>query len=195
MSYKNIVLLIATSFSALCLTACISAPQAQEKATVKSLFDANSLHSQILKYKTWTAVNPEPANLDAMVGAACASAVKPIVSPHANNFVRVYVNDVGRTAMLEANNPQFPAGTIIVKEKLPNKTSNTPEFFTVMVKRESAYDPDNGNWQYLIMESDMAKLEKPSDVENCRSCHTTWSKRSDFVSRIYLSPAQRLKLK
>jgi len=195
MSYKTIVFLIATSFSALCLTACISTPQAQEKAVVSSRFDANGLHSQILKYKTWTAVNREPAQLDSMVGAACASAVKPVVPPHAGKFVRVYVNDLGRTAMLEAKNPQFPAGTIIVKEKLTNKTSNTPEFFTVMVKHESAYDPDNGDWQYLIMESDMAKLERPSDVENCQSCHTAWAKTSDFVSRIYLSTDQRQKLR
>jgi hypothetical protein len=64
-----------------------------------------------------------------------------------------------------------------------------------MVKRESAYDPDNGNWQYLIMESGMAKLEKPSDLENCQSCHATWAKTSDFVSRIYLSPEQKQRLK
>jgi hypothetical protein len=182
-------------FSALFLTACISAPQAQEKTAARSFADLNSLHNQILKYKTWKAVNPEPAKQDVIVSIACASAVKPVVTPHADKFMRVYVNDVGLPAMMEAKSPQFPAGTIIVKEKLPNKTSNTPEFFTVMVKRETGYDLGNGDWQYLIMESDMAKLEKPSEVENCQACHANWAKASDFVSRIYLSPEQKSRLK
>ncbi|HBB94139.1 MAG TPA: hypothetical protein DC054_02000 [Blastocatellia bacterium] len=195
MNYKKKCGAIAATLPALFLTGCISAPQAQEKLAATTLYDINRVHNQILKYKTWKPVNPEPVKLNVLVGAACANAMKAISTPHADKFVRVYVNDVGLAPMLEAKSPQFPAGTIIVKEKLPNKTSNTPEFFTIMVKRETAYDPDNGDWQYLIMEPDMAKLEKPSDVENCQSCHATWAKTSDFVSRIYLSPEQNRKLK
>lgn len=195
MDYKNRCRLIALTFSALSLTACISAPKAQEKTAATSFADINSLHSQVLKYKTWKAVNPEPAKQDMIVSIACASAVQPPVNPHADKFMRVYVNDVGLPAMMGAKSPQFPAGTIIVKEKLPGKTSNTPEFFTIMVKRETGYDREHGDWQYLIMESDMARLEKPSEVANCQACHANWASASDFVSRIYLSSEQKSKLK
>ena len=146
------------------------------------------------KYKTWQVVNPEAANMDVIVRSACASVVPPIANMHADKFVRVFVNDVGRAAMMERKTPLFPIGTIIVKEKLPEKYSQQPEFFTIMVKRESSYDKDHGDWQYLTMEADMAKLEKPAGLDNCQTCHASW-KATDFVSRIYLSPEQRTNLR
>jgi hypothetical protein len=182
------------------LTGCVATPRAQQQTSYFAASEKGSaseladLHKQILRYKTWQVVNPEAADMSLIISAACAQLIPPkIADPH-KKFVRVYVNDVGRSAMMEQKIPVFPVGTIIVKEKLPEKYSQKPEFFTIMVKREPSYDKDHGDWQYLTMEADMAKVEKPATLENCQSCHASW-KAADFVSRMYLSPEQRMKLR
>jgi hypothetical protein len=59
---------------------------------------------------------------------------------------------------------------IVIKEKLAQKQSQTPEFYTIMVKRESGYDSSSGDWQYLIINAAQTRIEKPSDIESCQSC-------------------------
>src|SRR5262245_61550157 len=119
----------------------------QDSRTKDSSFDLASLKSQISHYKSWTVVNPQPAKMSPQVSQMCASVATPF--PHGGDkYLRVYVNDVGRDAMFQARNPRFPVGSIIVKEKLPSVDSADAEFYTIMVKRESGYDPAHGNWQY-----------------------------------------------
>ncbi|MCM3872374.1 MAG: cytochrome P460 family protein [Pyrinomonadaceae bacterium] len=162
---------------------------------MKSPLDLDTLHAKILKYKTWMLVNSEPVRMDSLVAAMCAPVRSRPATPHENKYIRVYVNDIGQEAMLKAKNPKFPVGTIVIKEKLPDKQSQTPEFFTIMLKREAGYDTGTGDWQYLIMGAARAKLEKPADLESCQSCHSAWAVKSDFVSRTYLSPQQNQNLR
>ena len=195
MGVRNRYLLIAVLCFALISPACNSDPTAEVQSPLPGPFDGSVLHKQILKYKTWTVVNPEPVKLDGFLGTLCADVRNPPETPHKDNFIRVYVNEVGQEAMLKARDPKFPVGTIVIKEKLAQKQSQKPEFYTIMVKRESGYDSSSGDWQYLIMNSAQTRIEKPSDIESCQSCHAAWAKRSDFVSRAYLSPEQNQKLR
>lgn len=175
--------------------ACNSVRYVGDQSSVSGPLDSSVLHGQILKYKTWTVVNPEPVKLDTFLGTLCADVRNPPETPHKEKYIRVYVNDVGREAMLSAKYPKFPVGTIVIKEKLPQKQSQTPEFYTIMVKREAGYDAGEGDWQYLIMNAAQAKIEKPPDIKSCQSCHAAWAKKSDFISRAYLSLEQNQKLK
>src|ERR1044072_1154302 len=72
--------------------------------------------SEIEGYKQWTRVNPKPVKLDAPMSVMCApaSAARVNNSPHTNKFITVYVNNLGKVMMMQAMNPQFPQGTIIV---------------------------------------------------------------------------------
>lgn len=194
MSKRNTYQMIAVTCLALSFMAWNSAPYAQQQSSVPGPLEPSALHAEILKYKTWTLVNSEPAKIDPFVGTLCADVSRPPETPHKDKYVRVYVNEVGQEAMLKAKNPKFPVGTIVIKEKLPEKQSQTPEFFTIMLKREAGYDPGGGDWQYLIMDSAKAKVEKPSKLESCQSCHSAWRER-DFISRAYLSPEQNQSLR
>ncbi|HEV8486677.1 MAG TPA: hypothetical protein VGV87_24235, partial [Blastocatellia bacterium] len=73
--------------------------------------------------------------------------------------------------------------------------SETAEFYTIMLKREVGYDPRGGDWQYLIMDSAKARIERPANLESCQSCHASWAAKSDFISRAYLSLEQNQKLR
>ena len=173
----------------------LNSPFAQERSSLPSGLDSNALHAEILKYKTWTIVNSEPVKLDLVTAALCADARSRPDTPHKDKYIRVYVNDTGKEAMLKAKNPRFPVGTIVIKEKLSEKQSETAEFYTIMLKREAGYDSRGGDWQYLIMDSAKARIEKPANLESCQSCHASWAAKSDFISRAYLSLEQNQKLR
>jgi hypothetical protein len=195
MSNRNKYQMIVVIHFALSLLACNSGSYAQQQISMPQSLQRSALHAEILKYKTWTVVNAEPVKQDLFASADCADVRTPVPSPHKDKYIRVYVNDVGQEAMLEAKSPKFPVGTIVIKEKLPEKKSQTPEFFTIMLKREAGYDPRGGDWQYLIMRSAKAKIETPSDIESCQSCHSAWAEKSDFISRTYLSTQQHQKMR
>jgi hypothetical protein len=155
--------------------------------------------AMIAGYQRWTKVNPEPVQMDQQVAAMCAPAqlVQASTSdrnPHRAKFITVYVNDLGRHAMTEEFNPRFPVGTVIVKEKLPNKDATAAELLTVMRKRERGYDSKNGDWEYLMFDGPGRVVQEPGKTESCQSCHMTYE-RTDYVTRLYLPADTRKSLK
>ena len=100
-------------------------------------------------YKGWTRVNPEPAVFHSRIAMQCAmpgprQRRMEEQNPHRDKFVTVYVNDAGRRAMTEEREPRFPAGTLIVKEKLPARDAAEPELLTAMLKFMLARETSGG---------------------------------------------------
>ena len=195
MSNRNKYLIIPIVCLALSIIASHSAVHPQEQSPKPWPLDPKALHAEIVEYKTWTVVNPEPTKLDPVVGTLCADVRSTLETPHKDKYIRVYVNDVGQEAMFKAKKPNFPVGTIVIKEKLSQKQSQTADFYTIMLKREAGYDPRGGDWQYLVMDSARTKIEKPANIESCQSCHAAWAEKSDFISRAYLSLEQSQQLR
>jgi hypothetical protein len=153
----------------------------------------------VAAYKQWTRVNPVPEPVSARIAVQCAppTATQTAMerdSPHRDKFITVYVNDIGRTAMMEEAQPHFPVGSIIVKEKLPGKDSTSPELLTVMIKREAGYDQAGGDWEYMALDGTGKTVQARGHLEKCQACHVM-VKDTDYVSRIYLPQEIREKLK
>ncbi len=160
---------------------------------VESLVSANAQRSDsfvVEGYKQWTRVNPIPAVFHSQIAIQCA----PVTTgqskmeegnPHRDKFITVYVNDIGRHAMMEEKVPRFPQGSVIVKEKLPSKDSSAPELLTVMTKREPGYDPQNGDWEYMALDGSGKSVQARGRLESCQACHMM-VKATDYVSRNYL---------
>jgi hypothetical protein len=150
-------------------------------------------------YKGWTRVNPEPAVFHSHIASQCAMPSPEQrrlegENPHRDKYVTVYVNDAGRRAMLEEMRPRFPAGTLIVKEKLPARDAEEPELLTAMLKHESGYDPEGGDWEYFVLDGRGREVRARGRLESCRACHQAYP-HTDFVSRNYLPYHLRQKLK
>ena len=96
--------------------------------------------------------------------------------------------------MMTERNPEFPQGSLIVKEKLSSKESQAPELLTAMLKRERGYDPKRGDWEYLMLDGSASKIIERGRLTNCSSCHVAYSS-TDFVTRRYLPDDVRQKLK
>ncbi len=185
----------------LVLTVCLSVavflstPSSSETVLARASNDGDL----IAGHKKWTRVNQEPQIVASRIAIQCS---RPTLhetdlekgNPHRDKFVVVYVNDIGRLAMTEQKYPKFPQGSIIVKEKLTNKDSEAPELLTVMRKRESGYDAENGDWEYMVFDGPGKVLQANGKLENCQGCHLQ-EKTTDFVSRRYIPYAKWEKMK
>lgn len=142
-------------------------------------------------YRDWTKVNPQPVPIASVVTAVLCRAPTPDdlmhdveLSPHAGRLITVYVNELGRQAMMTERNPKFAVGSVIVKEKLLPDKRDAPELLTVMLKRERGYNPASGDWEYMVVDGTGTKIEARGKLENCQACHIS-RKDSGFVYRIY----------
>jgi hypothetical protein len=161
----------------------------------------NKQVKEIEGYKNWTKVNSAPQLMPQRVAEACAIWLSPKggvvdgeTNPHRDTYFTVYVNDIGRSAMLEQKNPKFPEGSVIVKEKLPDEKSRTPELLTVMIKQKKGYNRANGDWEYMVVDGTGTKVEGRGNLQNCQSCHFA-NEKSDYIFRTYLDKNTRTKLK
>src|SRR5258705_9509299 len=64
-------------------------------------------------YKQWTRVNPVPAVFHSQIAIQCAAPTAKHSrmeegNPHRDKFITVYVNDVGKRAMMQEKVPHFP---------------------------------------------------------------------------------------
>lgn len=150
--------------------------------------------ARLSKYKTWRLVNPSPVKMEPAVAALCAPAFPKPANPHQDKFISVYVNGLGQEAMMTERNPEFPQGSLIVKEKLSDRESQAPEMLTAMFKRERGYDPKRGDWEYLVLDGSASKIVERGRLASCRSCHVAYSS-TDFVTRRYLPDDVRQRLK
>jgi hypothetical protein len=155
---------------------------------------------EIAGYRGWTKVNSEPQLMPERTAALCAP-VSPSATdvdgpknPHRHKYLTVYVNDVGRQAMIEQLKPNFPEGSVIVKEKLPDPSSQAPELMTVMIKRGKGFNPTSGDWEYMVVDGAGTKVVAQGKLEGCQSCHTA-NPGSDYVFRTYLPNEAWAKMK
>lgn len=173
--------------------------------------DPEQVLNALAKYRTWTLVNPEPIMMDRVVSQLCAmpntgARVKPApdpnrnkfrynpVNPHQDKFLSVYVNETGRESMMTRRSPEFPQGSLIVKEKLGSKESRTPELLTAMFKREKGYNPESGDWEYMLLDGAASKIVERGRLSSCSVCHAAYSS-TDYVTRLYLPADVRSKLR
>lgn len=150
-------------------------------------------------YKQWTRVNPVPAIFHSRIALQCAAPTTAATemekaNPHRDKFITVYVNEIGRPAMMQEKAPRFPEGSVIVKEKLTSPESASPELLTVMIKREAGYSPENGDWEYMAVDGAGIEVQARGHLESCQACHML-VKDTDYVSRNYLPYEVREKLR
>jgi hypothetical protein len=145
--------------------------------------------SLIKDYKSWRKVNPTAVRMQPAAAARCFVLPSQQPNPHLKKYLFVYVNSTGADAMLHQRQPHFAVGSIIVKEKLAKPDSTTPELVTVMVKREKGYNPDSGDWEYLVDDAAGMRAITTSGLKSCQFCHQEYpALASDHVFRDYYLP-------
>lgn len=108
-------------------------------------------------------------------------------NPHekgVKTFGRVYANDAALSEIYK-NKPVFPAGSMIVREKLLNEKDEVPELVTVMLKHEKGFSSKTNDWEYFVLDSNLSKIMKSEKAGECSKCHAGASE-TDMVFKTYL---------
>lgn len=193
------------TFGVLAVAAFISSPDSSRHLVPDARARLRQLPPEVNidGYRNWTRVNPVPQRMDIATATLCAPAAMPAGpdagqqinrSPHTGKFITVYVNEAGRHAMMSEAHPVFPPGSVVVKEKLPARDAATPELLTVMVKREAGFNPDSGDWEYLVLNGAGTQVEARGRLQSCHACHVQHA-ATDYVTRTYLPREVRERLK
>lgn len=96
-----------------------------------------------------------------------------------NPGIHIYANPLANSVIAQKRKV-FPAGAVIVKEKLGDDGAVTG--IGGMVKRASGFDPRNGDWEWFY--SDKASGFTMGKMQNCADCHAN-SKDKDYVISVW----------
>lgn len=122
--------------------------------------------SDFADYTSWTKVNSETITGDVtgVLGAA---------HKRSKGFREIFVNEIGQSVEFGTSDYPFPRGSIIVKESYKNKSGSkgAMDNLTIMVKRESGYSSDYGDWEYIMAKPD-GTITKQGRISMCISCHS-----------------------
>lgn len=99
-------------------------------------------------------------------------------------FARVYANDLA-LEQIGKDKPVFPAGSMIVREKLLTETAETPEIVTVMLKREKGFSRKTSDWEFFIIDGAVSSVKLSERVGTCSKCHAQ-AAETDMVFKTYL---------
>ncbi|MBZ0320769.1 MAG: cytochrome P460 family protein [Anaerolineae bacterium] len=139
-----------------------------ELASSSSISD-EEIQAIVDDYRAWTRLNEEPFNVSAMLWALCrlpsAEEEAYLDSPHAEYYINVYVNEVGRDLITQEGPRTFPIGTVVVKEKLATLEGEVRNELGIMVKSDSS------SWQYLYWD-DGTLYQAPDEIAHCVECHS-----------------------
>ena len=109
-----------------------------------------------------------------------AKHVKPAKGEAATYGV-VYANDLAREAITSKAPLTYPVGSIIVREKLPYAEGDPkPQLLAVMIKRAHGFNPKGGDWEFLIADGAMTKIQQRQKKGSCLECHAAQRAR-DYV--------------
>jgi Cytochrome P460 len=98
---------------------------------------------------------------------------------HPVEFGPVFANDLAIQA-ISGKTKLFPTGSVLVREKLAKKGNTQPELLAVMIKREKGFNPDGGDWQFLITNAANTKVKLRQKTGECLNCHYS-VRDTDFV--------------
>lgn len=137
--------------------------------------DPNATQAQAFSgYTGWSKVNSEPISGD-------ATGFLGNVHGGPTGIREVFVNPIGKAVSDGEADLPYPKGTILVKESYDSDDGEKGKLkdLTIMVKRESGYDSENGDWEYLSV-SATQKIKSQGPIKMCINCHKA-AESDDYV--------------
>ncbi len=152
---------------------------------------------EIQGYQKWECVTPDPVRIPTYLDLLCRAPTPQEEKdadwePHGRHFMLCYVNSIGKSVMKGAvPATSFPAGTVIVKEKLENSSRHSKRLqISAMLKHSDGYNPEHGDWEYIVTNGEDLKLQARGKLDNCIKCHEH-AKKTDYVNTRY-SPKPKM---
>jgi hypothetical protein len=90
------------------------------------------------------------------------------------------MNRIALAAPISFQSPQYPTGSIIVREKLLTADAKSPEVLVAMMKRQPGFSVKTNDWEFLLINGDITKIQMRQKTGQCQTCHSS-AKEKDFV--------------
>lgn len=100
------------------------------------------------------------------------------------SFGVVYANNLTKLDIRE-DKPDFPKGSIIIREKRAKADDETPQIILAMVKHEKGFNRKTNDWEFFKFNGSDLKLQKRETKGDCSKCHSQ-AKKTDFIFQWYL---------
>lgn len=100
------------------------------------------------------------------------------------SFGHVYANEKALSQIF-SEDPIYPAGSIIVRERFVSSEGTVPNTVIAMVKREYGFSPGTDDWEFLVFDGPSLGVQSRETVGSCATCHIG-SKATDWVFRSYI---------
>ena len=81
----------------------------------------------------------------------------------------VLANDAARAYPALGPRLALPPGATLLERHVARSAEATAVYFA-MVKRAAGYDPDGGDWEYLVVDPE-GRIEERGRLPLCRRCH------------------------
>ena len=99
-------------------------------------------------------------------------------------YCHVYVTK-DATKPMESGKGEYPRGSVIIKAKLKEKTSDDAVLYTIMQKMEEGYDGKHGDWEYSVLDGASHRVLARGKIDSCIECHEQYAS-TDYVTRAYM---------
>lgn len=148
-------------------------------ATVMSLSASPVPSSQkrvaevLAEYRTYRQMTPKPVAVEPVLAAACTM-FRHTADPHTDTLIAVFMNPPAADAFLQRL--EFPVGAVVVKRKQDARGNS--QAVGGMIKRESGFDPANGDWEYFYAPAGQAAVTERAG--GCADCHSR-ARETDHV--------------
>jgi hypothetical protein len=145
-----------------------------------------SFEAAMQAYTTWTRETDEPQSISVQIASLCrapsAAELAFDESEHGKNlYTQDWLNPAAKRGQEAAGGTPFAAGAAIVKQKLAVGADGKLAVVALgmMIKRESGFDAEHGDWAFGYWEAALGLKSGPSEARHCGGCHA--SSVSDFV--------------
>ena len=139
-------------------------------------------------YASWPAMTVEPIRVPPGLFNLCGNPPEQIQrGPHFAPAIKVYANPVAAESLRIGKASRLPTGSALVKEKWLDPEKQPPTQYAAMVKRESGYDPDHGDWEYVFTLTQPRRSVERGRIATCIECHKS-AAAHDYVFGTYLTP-------
>lgn len=82
---------------------------------------------------------------------------------------------------LRKKNRVYPVGTLVIKEKTTHADGTGTVLFTGMLKRGTGYNPEGGDWEFLVLSGDATTITARGKIASCLDCHSRHQK-TDYLT-------------
>jgi Zn-finger protein len=97
-------------------------------------------------------------------------------------YAQVYISqDAAALAQAKEKKRVYPLGTLVLKEKTTHADGSGTELFTGMLKREAGYNPEGGDWEFLVLSGDATTITARGKIASCLDCHSRHQK-TDYLT-------------